>query len=93
MRWLIPCLIKNYQIREQNHHNSKNKTVIKEVACHFAYLIFSSMVWQILCKATEVDFAPVAQLVEHILGKDEVSGSIPVGGLDHRVNNIIINFS
>ena len=25
--------------------------------------------------------APVAQLVEHVLGKDEVSGSSPVGGL------------
>ena len=25
--------------------------------------------------------APVAQLVEHVLGKDEASGSIPLGGL------------
>ena len=25
--------------------------------------------------------APVAQLVEHVLGKDEATGSIPVGGL------------
>jgi hypothetical protein len=25
-------------------------------------------------------YAPVAQLVEHIHGKDEVSGSIPLGG-------------
>ncbi len=27
--------------------------------------------------------APVAQLVEHVLGKDEVSGSKPLGGLYH----------
>ena len=25
-------------------------------------------------------FAPVAQLVEHVLGKDEASGSKPLGG-------------
>ena len=28
----------------------------------------------------ELCTAPVAQLVEHVLGKDEVTGSIPVGG-------------
>ena len=26
-------------------------------------------------------YAPVAQPVEHVLGKDEATGSIPVGGL------------
>ena len=28
--------------------------------------------------------APVAQMVERVLGKDEVTGSIPVGGLSWR---------
>ena len=30
--------------------------------------------------------APVAHLVEHVLGKDEVTGSSPVGGLKKPFN-------
>ena len=38
------------------------------------------------------NFALVAQLVEHVLGKDEVTGSIPVGGLRvRRVNLLLFN--
>ena len=32
------------------------------------------------------EFAHVAQLVEHILGKDEVNGSIPFVGLEREMN-------
>ncbi len=34
----------------------------------------------VYCKLREYREAPVAQLVEHVLGKDEVSGSIPLVG-------------
>ena len=32
-----------------------------------------------MIKSAVIDFAPVAQSVERIHGKDEVSGSIPLG--------------
>jgi hypothetical protein len=34
--------------------------------------------------------AHVAQLVEHILGKDEVTGSIPVMGFETTVNSYLL---
>jgi hypothetical protein len=46
-----------------------------ECTCHF---------WRTAApkgsRVVEIDRAHVAQLVEHILGKDEVTGSIPVVG-------------
>ena len=33
--------------------------------------------------------APVAQLVEHVLGKDEASGSIPLGGFLTKPNSSV----
>ena len=32
--------------------------------------------------------AQIAQLVEHVLGKDEVTGSIPVLGLDMKLEKL-----
>ena len=34
----------------------------------------------VFCRAVGMKRAHVAQLVEHVLGKDEVSGSIPLMG-------------
>ena len=36
---------------------------------------------------TSFIFAPVAQPVEHVLGKDEVTGSRPVGGFQKKISN------
>jgi hypothetical protein len=36
-------------------------------------------------RITHNEFAHVAQLAEHILGKDEVTGSIPVMGSERRI--------
>ena len=34
------------------------------------------------------NFAQIAQSVEHVLGKDEVTGSIPVLGLDMKLEKL-----
>ena len=50
------------------------------------FLTLNKHIYILLLYIFTPDFAPVAQPVEHVLGKDEATGSIPVGGFKMREN-------
>ena len=68
-------------------NNNINNKILKIFAIHFQYFRLERFLSFIITAGTllfkremQSDQAHVAQSVEHVLGKDEVTGSIPVVG-------------